>query len=123
MAPATGPRSRRALVRDQGGIEDIKNAAEFFDKRELPGRLPYKLRTALPTASVINSATNIDGSRREQLIFGLVCEALDGAKEHAALVPGMWRAGLDAPEAKGEPEKSLAGLLLARAMAGQMRKS
>lgn len=104
-----------------GNIDNIRCAAQAFWNVQLPGRLPYKLREALPTGCAIVTRTDIDDDRRRELLKGIVARALDGAETHLDLVTDMWLAGLKCDQGPSNREASLDGLLLARALAGKER--
>lgn len=103
------------LIEGKGGsVDQIRRLALGFGSPAIPGRLPYKLRETLPTAlAVVRSG-------RRDILGGLVERALDGNTEWAEAITGMWSTGFPIETGNGfDPEDSLGGLLIARALAGE----
>lgn len=95
-----------------GNASQVLELAKGFASNEIPGRLPYKLREALPTALAA-----VERGRRD-VLHGLVDGALDGGEAHIGAISATWDAGF--PDKFGsdfDPEASLGGLLIARALA------
>ncbi len=98
-----------------GNVEAIQALAKAFGSRALPSRLPYKLREMLPLARAIMNAPAISRERSDELLGRLVACALDGGRDDRIVL--TWRSGLEAAAAsEADPETSLGGLLLARAL-------
>jgi CRISPR-associated protein Cmr2 len=104
-----------AALRDEaGGVEQIRRLAAGFGNGTIPGRLPYKLRDALPAAVAAVEKGRLD------LLDGLAERALDGASSRIGDIMGTWKAGFPKNiNGHFDPEASLGGLLVARALAGK----
>ena len=101
------------LQESAGGVEQIHALAKGFASRAISGRLPYKLREALPSALAA-----VESERRD-ILRGLVVRALDGGQAPIDEISATWAAGFPAKiEHDFDPEASLGGLLVARALAG-----
>ncbi len=106
------------LTKVPGGVDELRKLAEAFAGKQLPGRLPYKLRELTPLAATITKESAIGHEDRQRLLENLVKGALDGATTRVELVTQYWMAGLERREFSDNPDSCLDGLLFARALGG-----